>query len=265
MKRFIAFSGGVESTAMCVLYGKGATAVFSDTGAEPEEMYQRLDICEQRLIEIHDGDFKLVRVKAKVNAKGVEVDNLIDYILQYKYFPSMTNRFCTKYFKILPIDNFLKSQGDCELLIGFNADEEPDKDRTGNYMSCKNVQYKYPLFDDGLSREDCEAINLENSLSIDWPFYMNRGGCFMCFYKGLPELKAMYFFDPKTFHKILSLEKNIQDRRNRNYTAMIGTGMTMGQIKDICENEVKLWGIDNVLGMYKKVKTGKACGAFCHR
>jgi len=32
MKRFIAFSGGVESTAMCLLYGKGATAVFTDTG-----------------------------------------------------------------------------------------------------------------------------------------------------------------------------------------------------------------------------------------
>lgn len=29
--RYIAFSGGVESTTMCLLYGKGATAIFSDT------------------------------------------------------------------------------------------------------------------------------------------------------------------------------------------------------------------------------------------
>jgi PP-loop superfamily ATP-utilizing enzyme len=28
MKRFISFSGGVESTTMCILYGKGATAIW---------------------------------------------------------------------------------------------------------------------------------------------------------------------------------------------------------------------------------------------
>lgn len=43
IKRFIAFSGGVESTTMCILYGKGATAVFTDTGSEHAEMYRRIE------------------------------------------------------------------------------------------------------------------------------------------------------------------------------------------------------------------------------
>jgi len=53
MKRFISFSGGVESTTMCVLYGKGATAIWCDTGAEHKEMYERIDYCEKRLISLY--------------------------------------------------------------------------------------------------------------------------------------------------------------------------------------------------------------------
>jgi hypothetical protein len=37
MKKFISLSAGVESTTMCLLYGKGATAIFSDAGDEDRE------------------------------------------------------------------------------------------------------------------------------------------------------------------------------------------------------------------------------------
>ena len=96
MNRFISFSGGVESTAMCVLYGKGATAIFCDTGAEPDEMYQRIDFCEKALLELHGGDFRLHRIKASVMAKGKVVDSLLDYILQYGYMPSPTQPGATR-------------------------------------------------------------------------------------------------------------------------------------------------------------------------
>ena len=32
---------GVESTALCLLYGKGAKAIVCDTGDEEDEMYER--------------------------------------------------------------------------------------------------------------------------------------------------------------------------------------------------------------------------------
>jgi 3'-phosphoadenosine 5'-phosphosulfate sulfotransferase (PAPS reductase)/FAD synthetase len=62
MKRFISFSGGVESTTMCILYGKGATAIWCDTGAEHNEMYERINYVEDKLKELHKGDFNLVKV-----------------------------------------------------------------------------------------------------------------------------------------------------------------------------------------------------------
>jgi 3'-phosphoadenosine 5'-phosphosulfate sulfotransferase (PAPS reductase)/FAD synthetase len=60
MKKYISFSGGVESTTMCLLYGKGATAIWCDTGAEHKEMYNRIDMVEKYLVDFHNGDFNLV-------------------------------------------------------------------------------------------------------------------------------------------------------------------------------------------------------------
>lgn len=123
MDRFISFSGGVESTAMCVLYGKGAKAIFADTGAEHKVMYDRLNYIENMLKVYHDGDFEIVRVKGNVKSKGIFVDSLTDYIKRMCFFPSARNRFCTGKFKIEPIDEYLKDKGKVELLIGLNYDE----------------------------------------------------------------------------------------------------------------------------------------------
>jgi hypothetical protein len=45
---------------MSILYGKGATAIWCDTGAEHDLMYDRIDMVEQKLKELHNGDFELV-------------------------------------------------------------------------------------------------------------------------------------------------------------------------------------------------------------
>ena len=297
MKKFLSLSYGVESTAMAILYGKGATCIFCDTGAEPKQIYERIAKVDKILKEIHGGDIELVKIKASVNVKGVKVDNLIDYIKGYKYFPSKMMRFCTKEFKILPIDDFLSSQGDCELCIGFNADETPSiqtleatvlpedtvlqyelfsddvtkivkkqkAKRVGNLMACKNVTYSYPVHAAGLTREDCEDVLKEHGLEMDFPSYMNRGGCWMCFFKGLPELKAIYFFDRELFNAIKELELYIQDNNRKGfYNAFISLGCSIGDVEKQCEQELIMWGAE-VFNMYKNVKSEQACGAFCHR
>lgn len=71
MKRFISFSGGVESTAMCILYGANAKAITADTGWEHPEMYERWQEVEIRLRMIHP-NFKIIRVKSSRHPGGLK-------------------------------------------------------------------------------------------------------------------------------------------------------------------------------------------------
>lgn len=261
MKKFISFSGGVESTAMCVLYGKGNKAIWCDTGAEHKEMYERIDYCEKMLKQIHGDDFEIIRLKANVKVKGTFVSSLIDAIKGWKFMPSQGRRWCTGKFKIEPIDLFLKEEGKCELMIGLNADEET---RTGNWGIQSNVKYIYPLQEDDLTRDDCKDILEQYGLLPNFPMYMNRGGCFMCIYKSVSEYKAMYIFDKETFDRVKNIEESVQDKRNKFFTISVN-GKSIQLIQDEVEREINGWGLDAVKEFYKQIEQKQACGAFCHR
>ena len=253
MKTFISFSGGVESTTMCILYGANATAIWCDTGAEHEEMYKRIDYVEQRIKAIHP-TFELIRLKPSVTVLGRICKTLIDAVLTWRFMPSSRRRYCTERFKIIPIDNFLKKQGECQLLIGLNADENPELDagRTGNYMKAKNVKYFYPLVIDDFTRSDCEAVLLDNNLHPNFPVYMQRGGCWMCFYKTRKEYKALAILNPAEFNRCIEFESAYQDRREKFYS-ILSTGESMQQIQNEVNREIELWGIDEVKNMYRKI------------
>lgn len=253
MKKFISFSGGVESTTMCVLYGRGATAIWCDTGAEHDLMYDRIDYVEKRLKEIHEGDFDLVRVKSE------NYISLEDYVIKYKFMPSPIRRYCTGIFKIKPIDEFLEQQGDCELMIGFNVNEEG---RTGNLEKLDNVNYTYPLIEDGLTREECEAILQDANLHPNFPAYMSRGGCRMCFFKSEKEYKALWYLNRNEFNSLIEFEDKYQDNRTKFY-AIMPSGKSLRQLAKECEQEMFK---DDIIEMYKQIKReAKSCGAFCHR
>lgn len=257
MKRFIAFSGGVESTAMCLLYGKGATAVFTDTGSEHAEMYRRIDKVEKALIEIHSGDFQLIRLRASVTAKGGKVDSLTAYVDRMQFFPSAADRFCTSRFKIAPLDNFLKSEGESELLIGLNADEI---DREGNHGLLANVHYRYPLQEDRYTRQDCVNLLEQHGLKPDFPAYMRRGGCIFCPFKSKKEYAAMVHLAPKEIDLVRVLEEKAQDKRGKYYRIR----HNMPAMKDFIQIEKNnLFG--DLTPYYDASEEQYSCGVFCHR
>lgn len=211
MKRFIAFSGGVESRTMCALYGdKVDAAIFADTGAEHAKLYESLDKAEERFKEIHP-NLEFVRIR---NEKW---GSLTNYILEQKYFPSFRQRFCTRMFKIEPIDNFLKQFKDegVELFIGLNADEGDM--RTGNHGLLPFVKYSYPLYDQGVTRSMCKGILKALDIEPNFPPYMQRGGCKYCFYKSKKEYRAMIVLAPDEFEEVITLEEELQDERDDFY------------------------------------------------
>lgn len=259
MNKYISFSGGVESTTMCILYGKGAKAIIADTKAEHEKMYDRINEVESKLKELHGGDFEIVKIYADTKYKGEHYDSLEKLIVAQKYMPSPTSRFCTRQFKIEPIDKYLSILGEVELMIGLNVDEENSRD--GNWGLNKNVKYSYPLIEDGLTRSDCEIILNQYDLHPNFPPYMLRGGCKFCFFKRKTEYKAMYYLNRKEFYEVLELEKKIQDKRGKFYS-ILSDGTTMQQLADQLS---QTFDFDYTQLYNDYNKQGTSCGAFCHR
>jgi 3'-phosphoadenosine 5'-phosphosulfate sulfotransferase (PAPS reductase)/FAD synthetase len=259
MKKYISFSGGVESTTMCLLYGKGATAIWCDTGAEHKEMYNRIDKVEQYLKDFHSGDFNLVRIGGGKMYKKQLYTSLEALIVACKVMPSQQMRFCTNYFKAAPIDKYLKEQGECELMIGFNYDEQG---RTGSLEKMSNVNYTYPLIEDGYDRNDCEDILKKHGMHPNFPVYMLRGGCRMCFFKSEKEYKAMYHLNQSEFMEMVEFEERIQDKRIKFYSIM-GNGKRLRELMTECEQEKLMF--PEIENLYKSLKKETSCGAFCHR
>lgn len=242
---YIAFSGGVESTTMVAMFHKIATPVFTDTGWEHDELYKQIEKVEQ-----HFG-IEVVRVKRK---DGL---TLPQYIKTAKFYPSFKSRFCTRMFKIEPMDAFLADKTPCEIMIGLNA-EEAEK-RTGNFGLQKGVTYTYPLVDLGVTRQACVMLLTELGILPQFPEYMKRGGCVGCFYKSKREFAKMAKQSPAEADSIAEMEESIQDERGKYYSVRDGIKNMRRFIEQArAQQEFEFIQSDEMV-------VPEACGVFCRR
>ena len=210
MKQFISFSGGIESTTMCVLFGNEADAIFADTGFEHKLIYDRIDLVEKWVQNFHRKDFKIHRIKSKYGT-------LPNRIREIAFYPSFTTRYCTREMKIQPIDTFLniyKGEG-CRLMIGLNYNEQNRINKRQFNQSF--IDYFYPLAVNKLSRESCVIILKKADLFPNFPVYMRRGGCIGCFYKQECEYEAMAILSPEEFKIVEDLEIELQTLNKEGY------------------------------------------------
>jgi len=254
-KQFISFSGGVESSTMCILFGNKADAIFADTGFEHKQIYDRVELVEKWVQNFHRPDFKIHKVKNEKNG------TLQEYIKQSHYYPSFKSRYCTRMFKIEPIDNFLKQfeKSGANIMIGLNADEI-DK-RTGTHGLLPFVKYSYPLAENGLNRSACIAILNKAGLNPKFPVYMKRGGCIGCYYKSDKEFRAMAALNPDEFKIVQDLEEELNKYFSvRGKYFSIKQGKKMQDLKN--EALTSLFKPDEV---YATINDVTQCGVFCNR
>lgn len=246
-RRFVAFSGGVDSTALALLC-EDATPVFTDTGWEFPELYQHIERFEQ--------------VTGRAVKRITAGETLPEAIRRQKFFPNHGARWCTRVMKIEPMTRFLRDHLPCELLIGLRADEP---ERTGNTTELDGLTIRYPMRERGMTRADALSVCVQHDLLPRYPVYMARGGCVGCFYKRPAEVKAMIHLTPEVVSELVQLEQDVQDERGQHFRMFANCRLALADmVRDETQNTLfdksEVWAaaaeVDDV---------GEACGLFCHR
>jgi len=246
MNSYVAFSGGIDSTALALLR-EDAHPIFADTGWEFPELYAHLDKFERVTSR------EITRIKPKKFPGGIPER------ARYSHFlPNHGARWCTQQFKIEPMNDFLKTHTPAELLIGLRADEE----RVGNLTKMDYLIIRYPLREAGMTRLDCVRLCAKNDLLPRYPVYMARGGCIGCFYKRRSEVQAMAVLVPSILDELQALEEEVQDERGTFFHMFPNVGQS---IADLRAQPMLFDPAEVYTQAADKSDMGAACGLFCNR
>ena len=247
--QFVAFSGGKDSTALALLY-PDATPVFTDTKWEHQPVYDHIA--------------KFERVTGRRVVRIVNEDwpgGLPQYIQHAKFFPNHGARYCTRMFKIEPMNEYLADKLPAELLIGLRADE-PEEARPGNLSEIDGLTIRYPMRERGINLADVLRICLENDLLPRYPAYMARGGCIGCYYKRTGQVTAFVHTAPShEVDELQHLEESVQDERGKFFYVFGNAGRSIADIK----RQPLLFSESEVFQEVATDKLGENCGLFCRR
>jgi hypothetical protein len=232
----VAFSGGVDSTALALLM-PDARLVFTDTGWEFDHVYEHIDRFEQVTGR---------KVRKLKNEKFP--DGIPQYIKERRFMPNHGARWCTRIFKIEQTERI-------PLNIAVRADEPATRGNT-------DFWHKYPLRDEGLTRLDCVEVCIQNDLLPKYPPYAVRGGCKGCFYKRKSEVIAMQMLVPEVVDELRELEESVQDERGRFFHMFPNAGMSIAEI----QQQPPLFDFSEAYQQAGDTSDyGIACGLFCNR
>jgi len=245
MNVFVSVSGGLDSTALAILISKecpNAGYIFADTGDEFPQVYDHLKKMESEL------KIKITIIKSKY-------DTLREYELKQEFFPTPKARFCTRLFKILPIEGFLKKYEPYQLAVGLRYDEQrgnnPDK------------HIIYPLIENKIRKMDVYNICKQYNLIPEYPFYMSRGGCYSCFFKKKSELIGLARHEPGLFNELIEREEkvNCSNDREKYFHMFQQFGMPLRKVKEIIDAGEQLEIFDDVTMAYEHTD----CGMYCRK
>lgn len=247
MNKFVAFSGGKDSTALALLV-PDAIPVFTDTQWEHRQLYAHIEKFEEVTGR------EVVRIRHPDWPGG-----LPQYIREHKFFPNYGARYCTVRFKIEAFNLWVERQLPADFYIGLRADEP---ERVGNLSFIEGLTIRYPLREQGLGIYDVLRICAENDLLPRFPAYMAGGGCIGCFYKTKGQVISFIHQAPKEeVDAMQELEEAVQDKRGRYFHAFGNAGQSIADLR----RQPLLLDESLVFAEASNVEMAPACGLFCRR
>lgn len=220
----ISLGAGVQSSTMALMAAKGELgyhvdcAIFADTGAEPQKIYDWLNWLEMQcpfpVHRVSNGSL-LDNIMSEAVKNGTDTDRFVSvpFFTDHKGSAGMTRRQCTREFKIEPIQRKVREllglqrgqRGPREVvvqqLIGISMDEiQRMKDSGKRYI--RNV---YPLIDKGMSRWHCLEWMKENGYPMP-----PKSACTFCPYHDDAMWRDMKLNDPDSWDQAVAVDRHIR-------------------------------------------------------
>ncbi|MGA0394747.1 MAG: hypothetical protein ACO3MW_11880 [Rhodospirillales bacterium] len=219
---FLSLGAGVQSTCLALMCKHGEiepmpdAAIFADTKAEPDEVYEHLDWLESVLpfpvYRVSAGSLTEMITRPQLNKKGeYNIRNQIPAWIETEGQSGITLRSCTTDFKIRPL---LKKQRElakikrgqkhatCTSYIGISLDEI-QRMKESRDKWCIN---RWPLVEARMTRHDCK-LWLERNGYPEPP----RSACVYCPFHSNSEWQRLKTNDPKSFAEAVRVEKEMQN------------------------------------------------------
>ena len=188
MKEYQSFGYGVNSVALAEELDNKLLKLFSDTGNESNETYSYKIYYEQKHSDV-----------IILNDPVQGFNNLYDYCVNYKTVPHRRWRWCTDKFKRQRLNNYYKNDGEVTVYLGIAYDE-----RHRAKMEKKGkITYKYPLVENGVTRQNCIEIIQEAGLVVP-----PKSGCWFCPFQSKQSWLRLLRDHPDQYELAVQLEKN---------------------------------------------------------
>jgi len=220
MKNYLSFGGGVNSVALYLLMQDLAMvfeAVFIDHGADYPETYEYVDyfISTGRPVTVLKSG--VVRKK-----QGRTYDSLFEYCWQMEMVPSRMARWCTKDFKVIPINRYIERP--CFMHLGIDAGEA----KRAKMNSEKGVESRWLLIEHDIDRDGCTKLIANAGLKIP-----PKSGCWFCPFQRISQWRHLRRNYPDLFCQAQKLEaRNMaaQVRKGKHPFTLRGHGRTLDRI-----------------------------------
>lgn len=203
----ISFGAGVNSVAMTIMLvneGWRGPIVFADTGGEWPETYCYISYFEQEWLKPRGLGVTRLEPGSEWHHKGRDC-SLENYCIRWSIIPLLAVRWCSMHWKGVPLDAWGDTHGFTMRLIGFSGEEHK---RIKDFSD-----QRYPLYEAGVSRRECQRIVQSEGLSI--PF---KSGCFFCPGQSLADWRRLYHTHPNLYERAAQLEDTASEVHGKKTT-----------------------------------------------
>lgn len=236
MKHFISLGAGVQSSAMALMAANKEitpmpeAAIFADTQAEPQSVYDWLDWLEKQLpfpvYKVTAGDLWKDSIEMKTSKDGRKYTKTLIPLFTYteeKGQGMMPYRLCTVDYKVKPLSKKVKElagvkRGEKNKVVTQWIGISLDESRRMKPSREKWSEHRWPLIEMRMTRQACK----------DWMQAKGypeppRSACVFCPFHSNAEWQRLKTQEPAEFERAVQFEQELQEAKSKTRDNMHST------------------------------------------